>query len=64
MHPSPNNPQPPLRAVPQSLFPTMGSLGEVIALAESKLPVTNNNELYSLLMTYHNTLLQELMRKN
>ena len=40
-----------------NLFPTMGSLQEVIDLAESKLPITDKNEMYSLLMTYHNTLL-------
>ena len=48
-----------LRAVPMSLFPTMGSLQEVVDLAESKLPITSPNELFSLLMTYHNTLIQE-----
>lgn len=49
--------EPPIRAVRMSLFPTMGSLQEVIALAESKLPITHTNELHSLLATYHNTLL-------
>ena len=49
-----------LRAVPMNLFPTMGSLQEVVELAESKIPITNRNELFSLLMTFQNTLLQEL----
>lgn len=65
MHPSPANPspaQPPLRAVVMSLFPTLGSLNEVMALAESKLPITNTNELHALLFTYHNTLIQELQK--
>lgn len=36
----------------------MGSLEEVIDYADSKLPISCKNELYSLLMTYHNTLLK------
>jgi hypothetical protein len=40
-----------------SLFPTLGSVQEVIELAESKLPITDRNELYSLLMSFQNTLL-------
>ena len=49
--------QPPLRAVHMGLFPTMGSLQGVVDLADSKLPITSRNEVISLLMTYHNTLL-------
>lgn len=41
-----------------ALFPTMGSLQEVIDFADSKLPITNKNELSSLLFVYHNTLLK------
>jgi hypothetical protein len=48
---------PALRAVPMNLFPTLGSLQEVVDLAESKLPITDKNEMFSLLMSYHNTLL-------
>lgn len=43
-----------------ALFPTMGSLQAVIDLAESSLPITNKNDSYALLMTYHNTLLAEI----
>lgn len=50
--------QPPLRAVPMVLFPTMGSLQEVVDYADAKLPISSKNELCSLLMIYHNTLLQ------
>lgn len=50
--------QPQLRAVPMTLFPTAGTLNEVVDLGESRLPITNQNELFSLLMVYHNTLLQ------
>lgn len=47
-------------AVHQGLFPTLGSLNEVIDLANSKMPITCHNELHSLLMTYHNTMLKQL----
>jgi hypothetical protein len=55
---SATNPQPQLRAVNMGLFPTMGSLQEVIDFADSKLPITDKNDLFTLLMTYHNTLLK------
>jgi hypothetical protein len=51
-------PQPSLRAVPMTVFPTLGTLNEVVELGESKLPISDKNELFSLLMTYHNTLLK------
>lgn len=41
------------------LFPTMGSLDEVMSLGESMLPITTKNSLTTLLMTYHNTLLTQ-----
>lgn len=43
-----------------ALFPTLGSLQEVVDFADSKLPITDRNEMFSLLMTYHNTLLKQL----
>jgi hypothetical protein len=55
--------QPPLRAVPMNLFPVMGSLQEVMDLAESQLPITNKNQLVALLGCYHNTLLAEVARE-
>lgn len=57
------NPQPLLRAAPMALFPTLGSLQEVVDFAKSKLPVSDENEMFALLMTYHNTLLKELRCK-
>jgi hypothetical protein len=45
------------RPVPLPVFPTLGSLKEVYDLADSKFPITNKNELISLLAIYHNTLL-------
>ncbi len=52
--------EPHLRAVPMGIFPTMGSLQEVVDYADSKVPVTSSNELCSLLMIYHNTLLKTI----
>ena len=50
--------QPLLRAVPMGLFPQMNTLQEVIDLGETKLPIHNKNDLVSLIMCYHNTLLK------
>ena len=60
MFTQPNNPQPQLRAVPMNLFPVMNSLDEVVELAKSKLPMESHNEIHCLLMTYHNSLLNQL----
>lgn len=43
---------------PQPVFPTMGSIQEVIDLAESRLPITDKNDMTALLASYHNTLLK------
>ena len=42
------------------LYPTMGSLKEVIELADSKVPIEKKNEMFSLLMTFQNTLIKLL----
>ena len=49
--------QPPIRAVPMNIFPTLTTLEEVIALAKSQLPIMDEQQLVTVLMTYHNTLL-------
>lgn len=49
-----------LRAVPMGLFPTMGSLQQVIDLANSQLPINTPNAVLGLLMTYHNTMLKAI----
>jgi len=54
--------QPPIRAVPMEVFPTAGSLKEVVETGFAILPITDPNALYALLMTYHNTLLKEVNR--
>ena len=45
---------------PQPLFPTMGSIQEVVDLAKSQLPIQDNNSLITILGTYHNTLLSQV----
>jgi len=44
---------------PMVVYPTLGSLQEVVDLANSKVPVSSKNEMYAMLMIYHNTLLKE-----
>lgn len=53
-------PKTPLGVSPKTLFTTLNTLQEVIELAESKLPITTKNELHTVLLTYHNTLLKQL----
>lgn len=47
---------------PAEIYPTMGSLQEVLDLAESQLPIRTRNHVTTLLMTYHNTLLSQIAR--
>ena len=46
--------------IAMNIYPTLGSVQEVVELANSKLPVVSQNEMYSLLMTLQNTLLKEV----
>ncbi len=55
--------EPPIRAVPMNLFPTMDSLNEVVAMAKLQLPIANEQSLITLLMTYHNTMLATIDRQ-
>lgn len=57
-------PTPALRAVPMTLFPTMESLEDVVEMAMSKTPVVSKNEMQTVLMTYHNTLLSVINQTN
>lgn len=43
-----------------SLYPTMGSLAEVVAMADAKLPIAHRNEMFTILMVFQNTLLKQL----
>lgn len=45
-----------------SLYPAMDSVADVIALAESRLPICSKNEVITLLRTYHNTLLTQISK--
>lgn len=49
-----------LRAVPMSVFPTAASLDEAMNTAIAATPVVSKNEMRTLILTYHNTLLAEL----
>jgi hypothetical protein len=48
-----------LRAVPMSVVPTLTSLDEAMNTAIAATPVVSKNEMRTLIMTYHNTLLAE-----
>lgn len=52
------NLHPALRPVHLGLFPTMDSLESVVDMGISQLPITSANQLVSVLMVYHNTLLK------
>lgn len=47
-----------------NLFPTFGSLRDVVDYAYSTLPIGSENDVYSLLMTYHNTLISEIRKED
>lgn len=49
---------------PQNIYPTLGSINEVFELADSKIPMMQRNEMFSLLMTFQNTLLNQLEKIN
>lgn len=52
--------KPRLRAVRMSLFPTLNSLDEAVQYAQVKFPESSRNDLYSVLMTFQNTLLNSI----
>lgn len=52
--------QPSLRAVVSPLFPTMDSPQSVMDMAVSQLPITTPNVITNILMTFQNTLLQDI----
>lgn len=43
-----------------SLYPTMDSITEAIAYIEAQVPISQPNQMFSLLMMYHNTLLKQI----
>lgn len=55
---------PAFRPVPMPLFPVLDNLNAVVDLGISQLPINNTNQLISLLMTYHNTLIKQLEEVN
>ena len=55
--------QPPLRAVRMTLFPVCESLEEARAYAEARIPLEHKNDVFSVLMVYHNTLINQLEKE-
>lgn len=49
--------QPNLNPTPQSVYSHKSTLNEAITYIQGQLPVSDPNEMYALLMLYHNTLL-------
>ena len=56
--------QPPLRAVRMTLFPSFESLEEAQAYAEARIPLEHKNDVYGVLMVYHNTLLNQIEKEH
>ena len=59
-----NSKPPSIPLVPCNVYPTKDTLQEVVKLGESQLPITDKNVLFSLLMTYHNSLFKQLKVNN
>ena len=49
-----------IKAEHQSLYPTMNSLDEVVVAAQDAFPEEYKNTLFTVLMTFQNTLLKVL----
>lgn len=60
MQPAPDNRHP----AHMSLFPTMNSTLEAVQYIEAQVPVRTSNEMFALVMMYHNTLLKEIASGN
>ena len=48
-----------LKPIPQTVYPEKDSLDDAAQHIMDQVPITDPNEAYALLMTYHNTLLKE-----
>ena len=48
-----------ITVAPANLFPTFATLDEAVAHAMAQIPEAKN-QIYSILMCYHNTLLSEM----
>ena len=49
---------PDIKPIPQTIYPEKDSLDEAAQFVLDQVPITDPNEAYALLMTYHNTLLK------
>lgn len=50
-------PKPVIQPVHQPMYPTMATLNDVVAFAQSEMPSIPHNVLMQVLGSYHNTLL-------
>ena len=48
----------------QSLFKTYLNLDDAVLYAKSQLPITDSHKLFTVLMGYHNTLLNQLNKES
>lgn len=55
--------QPKVHPAHMSLYPTMDSTTEAIAYIESQIPINTPNEVFGLLMIYHNSLLKQIAQE-
>jgi hypothetical protein len=55
-------PELPLKAIKMPLYPTYDSLPEAILAIESQVPFTTPNQVFIALMSYHNTLINQIER--
>lgn len=53
-----------IKPIPQTIYPEKGNLTEAAQFVLDQVPVTDPNEMFALLMTYHNTLLKETANGN
>lgn len=59
-----HQPELPLRAVKMPLYPTYASLTEAILAIESQAPLSTPNQVFIALMSYHNTLIDQIEREH
>ena len=66
---SPNSPltppsQLPLKAERMPLYPSYPSISEAILAIEAQAPLTTPNQVFVALMSYHNTLIDQIEREH
>ena len=54
----------PLSAQKMPLYPTYDSLSQAILAIEAQVPLTTPNQVFVALMSYHNTLIDQIEREH